>query len=72
MNVELRSQNAWYCEEARRELGRLTGECWTQLVALRGEQEANAAVEWQRAMIEVLDSGDFCPANFRAQKPLAS
>ncbi|MGQ0604899.1 MAG: class I SAM-dependent methyltransferase [Anaerolineales bacterium] len=71
-NIGVRNQNAWYREEARRELGRKTGEFWTQIVALSGEQEANESVQWHRAMIEVLDSGDFCPSNFRAQKPISS
>ncbi len=72
VNIEVKNQNAWYREEARRELALKTGEFWPQIVALRGEQGANASVQFHRAMIEVLDSGDFCPSNFRAQKPKSS
>jgi ubiquinone/menaquinone biosynthesis C-methylase UbiE len=68
-NIEVRNQNAWYREEARQELGRKTGEFWPQLLALRGKEGAHQSVQWHQAMIEVLDSGDFCPSNFRAQRP---
>jgi hypothetical protein len=47
-------------EKARRELGRKEETFWDQCVALRGEEGARQSVEWQKTMIAVLDSGDFC------------
>ena len=69
INVEVRNQNTWYRDEARRELALKTGRFWPQIVALRGEGDAKQSVQFHQAMIEVLDSGDFCPSNFRAQRP---
>jgi phosphoethanolamine N-methyltransferase len=68
-DVEIKTENVWYREEARRELSLKTGPLWPQFVALRGEQDATQSVEWHRAMIAALDGGDFCPSTFRARKP---
>ena len=68
IEIEIRSENAWYRQEARRELA-LKQKHWRQFVSLRGERDAEQSVAWHQAMIEVLDSGDFCPSRFRARKP---
>jgi ubiquinone/menaquinone biosynthesis C-methylase UbiE len=67
--VEIHSRNEWYRAEARRDLARMEGPLWPKLVAARSEAAAREALEFWRLMIEVLDSGDFCPANLRAWKP---
>ena len=66
--VEIKNENPWYRKEARRELA-LKEQHWQQFVSLRGQRDAEQSVAWHRAMIAVLDSGDFCPSSFRAQKP---
>jgi phosphoethanolamine N-methyltransferase len=69
VKVEIVNRNGWYREEARRDLARMEGRLWPQLVEARSEQAAGEALEFWRLMIEVLDSGDLCPAHVRAQKP---
>ena len=66
--VEIKNENPWYRKEARRELA-LKEQYWQQFVSLRGQRDAEQSIAWHRAMIAVLDSGDFCPSSFRAQKP---
>lgn len=68
VEIEIKNENTWYSQEARRELA-LKEKHWRQFVLLRGERDAEQSVAWHRAMIEVLDSGDFCPSCFRARKP---
>ena len=70
VEVEVRSRNAWYQAEARRELARMAGPLWPRLVEARSEAAARRSLAFWRMMIEVLDSGEFCPAHIRARKPL--
>jgi SAM-dependent methyltransferase len=67
--VAVKSENAWYRLEARRELALKTGAHWQAFIELRGETDARQSVAWHQAMIAALDSGDFCPSIFRARKP---
>lgn len=67
VDVRIADENEWYRQEARRELA-LKEQHLAQFIALRGQRDAEQSIQWHRAMIEVLDSGDFRPASFRARK----
>lgn len=65
------SRNAWYREEARRELNRLHGELYDKAVALTSEAFVEKNLRTWRAMQKVLDSGEHCPTHLSATKPRA-
>lgn len=67
VDVQITDENEWYRHEARRELA-LKEQHLPQFAALRGQRDAEQSIQWHRAMIEVLDSGDFRPASFKARK----
>jgi len=70
-NVRTESRNAWYREEARRELNRLQGELYEKAVALTNEAFVEKNLRTWRAMQKVLDSGEHCPTHLNATKPRA-
>ena len=68
--VETRSRNAWYREQARRELAMLRDpEFGRGAKGLAADFIAQNAGIWER-MLPVLDSGEHCPTHLFAQKPM--
>jgi ubiquinone/menaquinone biosynthesis C-methylase UbiE len=67
--IRITSRNAWYRDEARREIARMKGEVGRKAAAIVGPDfvAQNIAI-WER-MIPVLDSGDHCPTHLAGQKP---
>ncbi len=68
-SIEVRNRNSWYRNEARRELGILSGSDRKSYEKLTSKDFiANQILTW-KAMIKVLDTGEHCPHHFRALKP---
>jgi ubiquinone/menaquinone biosynthesis C-methylase UbiE len=67
--VETRSRNAWYRDEARRELQRLRTELYDRAVELTSKAFVEKNIRTWNAMQKVLDSGEHCPTHLRAMKP---
>jgi SAM-dependent methyltransferase len=70
-DIRTESRNAWYRDEARRELTRLTGELYGRAVELTGKAFVEKNIRTWRAMQKVLDSGEHCPTHLSATKPRA-
>ncbi|MDH3692770.1 MAG: methyltransferase domain-containing protein [Gammaproteobacteria bacterium] len=69
VDIEIRDRNAWFAEEARREMELLEGPLAQQVLQLRGREATDRSNQCQRDMIAVLDSGEFRPVHMRAHKP---
>ena len=69
IEVAVRNRNAWYREEARRELAQIEGPMRLRLIELSGQEITDKQAAFQRLKIAALDSGDFCPAHLKARKP---
>ncbi len=67
--IRLTSRNAWYREEARREVDRMKGDVGAKAAAIVGQDfvDHNLAI-WER-MIPVLDTGEHCPTHIAGRKP---
>ena len=65
------SRNAWYRDEARRELNRLQTELYDRAVELTGKAFVDKNIRTWAAMQKVLDSGEHCPTHLSAIKPRA-
>ncbi len=67
--IRITSRNAWYRDEARREVARMKGELGAKAAAVVGQDfvDQNIGI-WDR-MIPVLDSGEHCPTHLAGQKP---
>lgn len=70
-DIRTESRNAWYREEARRELNRLRTDLYEQAVALTGKAFVEKNIRTWTAMQKVLDSGEHCPTHLSATKPRA-
>lgn len=68
-DVQTVSRNAWYREEAARELKRLTTDLYDRAVALTDKAFVDRNIRTWEAMQKVLDSGEHCPTHLRARKP---
>lgn len=68
-DIRIASRNAWYREEARREVARMKGDLGAQAAAIVGQDfvDHNIAI-WER-MIPVLDTGEHCPTHLAGRKP---
>jgi phosphoethanolamine N-methyltransferase len=68
-DIRITSRNAWYREEARREVARMRGEVGARAAAIVGQAfvDHNIGI-WER-MIPVLDTGEHCPTHLAGQKP---
>ncbi|MBL9050331.1 MAG: methyltransferase domain-containing protein [Tabrizicola sp.] len=68
-NLRIASRNAWYREEARREVARMKGELGARAASVVGQDfvDHNIAI-WER-MIPVLDTGEHCPTHLAGRKP---
>jgi SAM-dependent methyltransferase len=65
------SRNAWYREEAHRELNRLKTDLYDEAVAITSRDFVEKNLRTWTAMQKVLDSGEHCPTHLNATKPLA-
>ena len=63
------SRNAWYRDEARRELNRLQTDLYDEAVAITSKAFVEKNLRTWTAMQKVLDSGEHCPTHLRATKP---
>ena len=68
-DLRIASRNAWYRDEARREVARMKGEVGDRAAAIVGRDfvDQNIGI-WER-MIPVLDSGEHCPTHLAGRKP---
>jgi phosphoethanolamine N-methyltransferase len=67
-DIRIESRNAWYREEARRELERMKGPWRKGAEAELGADYVAHNIEiWER-MVPVLDSGEHCPTHLFARK----
>lgn len=68
-DIRISSRNAWYRDEARREVARMKGELGAKAAAVVGQDfvDQNIGI-WER-MIPVLDTGEHCPTHLAGQKP---
>lgn len=69
--VRTESRNAWYRDEARRELNRLRTDLYDEAVRLTGKAFVEKNLRTWTAMQKVLDSGEHCPTHLSATKPPA-
>jgi phosphoethanolamine N-methyltransferase len=68
-DIRIESRNAWYREEARRELERMKGPWRKGAEAELGADFVAHNIEiWER-MVPVLESGEHCPTHLHARKP---
>jgi phosphoethanolamine N-methyltransferase len=67
--ITITSRNAWYAEEARREVARMKGAMGAEAAKIVGQDfvDQNIGI-WER-MIPVLDTGEHCPTHLAARKP---
>lgn len=68
-HVRLVNRNAWYREQAKAELERLTGAGRAQFEAILGPKDVRDQIATWEAMVPVVASGEHCPHHFRGQKP---
>ncbi|MGL4237237.1 methyltransferase domain-containing protein [Tabrizicola sp.] len=68
-DIRIASRNAWYRDEARREIDRMKGELGAKAAAIVGQDfvDHNIAV-WER-MVPVLDTGEHCPTHLAGRRP---
>lgn len=68
-DITITSRNAWYAQEARREIARMRGAMGAEAARIVGQDfvDHNIAI-WDR-MIPVLDTGEHCPTHLAARKP---
>ena len=68
-DIKVTDRNAWYRQEARRELENLSGALHAGLESTVGGQFLNRQVDVWEKMIIVLDRGELRPTHLRARKP---
>jgi SAM-dependent methyltransferase len=69
-DIRIESRNAWYREEAKRELARMKGPWRAGAEAELGADFVAHNIEiWER-MVPVLESGEHCPTHLHARKPV--
>lgn len=71
VDVRTVSRNAWYREEARRELNRLQTDLYDEAVRITSKGFVDKNLRTWTAMQKVLDSGEHCPTHLGATKPHA-
>jgi phosphoethanolamine N-methyltransferase len=67
--VRLVNRNAWYREQARAELARLTGPDRAAFEKILGPDAVADQIRTWTAMVPVVESGEHCPHHFRGKKP---
>lgn len=68
VDVVLTNRNAWYCEQAKRELALLQGELHADAVAELGRELVDHNIRTWALMIKVLETGEHCPHHVRGRK----
>jgi ubiquinone/menaquinone biosynthesis C-methylase UbiE len=68
-DIRTESRNAWYREEARRELNRLKTDLYDEAVRITSNAFVEKNLRTWTAMQKVLDSGEHCPTHLSATKP---
>ncbi|MEO1161594.1 MAG: methyltransferase domain-containing protein, partial [Pseudomonadota bacterium] len=69
VDVALTNRNAWYCNQARRELALLQGDLHDAATAELGQEIVDHNIQTWGLMIKVLETGEHCPHHVRGQKP---
>jgi ubiquinone/menaquinone biosynthesis C-methylase UbiE len=67
-NVRLTNRNAWYRQQAARELALLEGELYERAVAAAGRQVVDHNIGTWRAMLVVLETGEHCPHHLHGRQ----
>lgn len=66
-DIKVTSRNAWYREQARREIAAMKGPLYEKASAELGHHFVDHNIEiWER-MLVVLDKGEHCPSHIRAR-----
>lgn len=66
--IRITSRNAWYREQARREIAAMKGPLYEKASAELGHHFVDHNIDiWER-MLVVLDKGEHCPSHIRARK----
>ncbi|MBY8974294.1 methyltransferase domain-containing protein [Rhodobacteraceae bacterium NNCM2] len=68
-DVTLVNRNAWYREQARAELGRLTGPERRAFEDRFGAEAIAAEINTWTLMLPLVESGEHCPHHLRGRKP---
>ena len=68
-DIDIVNRNPWYRVEARRELEKMEGPLFDQLVDDVGEDLVEKNLRAWQTMITVLDSGEHRPTHLRAKRP---
>jgi ubiquinone/menaquinone biosynthesis C-methylase UbiE len=68
-DIRLVNRNAWYREQARAELARLTGPGRADFEKILGPEAVTEQIRTWTAMVPVVESGEHCPHHFRGHKP---
>lgn len=66
--VSSRDRNAWYAPMSAREVKKIEGPLWPDLVAAVGEEVMESWLSVRRALAEAVASGGLCPTHLRGQK----
>jgi phosphoethanolamine N-methyltransferase len=69
VDVALTNRNAWYCDQAKRELALLQDELHAAAVAELGHEIVDHNIHTWGLMIKVLETGEHCPHHVRGRKP---
>ncbi|WP_108881699.1 methyltransferase domain-containing protein [Anderseniella sp. Alg231-50] len=69
VDVALTNRNAWYRDQARRELALLQGELHDAAIAELGYEIVDHNIQTWGLMIKVLETGEHCPHHVRGRKP---
>ncbi|MFO1122019.1 MAG: methyltransferase domain-containing protein [Hyphomicrobiales bacterium] len=70
-DIAITSRNAWYRDQARKEVEAMRGPLYARACAELGQDFVDHNIEiWDR-MLGVLESGEHCPTHIRARRPAA-
>lgn len=69
VDVRLDNRNAWYCDQAKRELALLQGELHDQAKQELGHDIVDHNIKTWALMIKVLETGEHCPHHVHGRKP---
>lgn len=69
VDVALNNRNAWYCEQAKRELAVLQNGLSDKQIQELGRDIVEHNIHTWSLMIKVLETGEHCPHHVRGQKP---
>ena len=67
--ITVTSRNAWYRDQARKEVAALHGPLYAKAIAELGRDFVDHNIEIWNRMLTVLDSGEHCPTHIRARRP---